>query len=218
PSCGQTAHPHRLDMGHILHEMVHVFTHADKGIFYLTKAMFRRPGLVAKDYVEGRRQQYFNPFSYLVLTVAVAAFLSNYFHLMDTSAPGEHIRPGEALVAKNINLVFLIAAPIGAFFNWLLFWRSRYNYAENLTLQAFLGGFRVVFFLFIFTPLVLLFREKYYLMLTIYLGMWSVFLTWANLQFYGGRWWLVALKTVVSLLLTQVVITMLIYIILRWIL
>ena len=91
--------------------------------------------------------------------------------------------PGSALVSKNINLVFLVAVPISAFFNWLLFWRSRYNYAENLTLHAFLGGFRVVFFLLIFAPLVLLFRQHYYAMLSIYLGLWAVFLVWAHYQF-----------------------------------
>lgn len=209
PACGQTAHTHRLDMRHILHEIVHVLTHADKGILYLTKEMARRPGLVAKDYVEGRRKRYFNPFSYLALTVAIAAFLSSYFHLMDQDV--QHPNPVSSLINKNINLVFLVATPISAFFNWLLFWRSRYNYAENLTLQAFLGGFRVVFFMLIFTPLVVFFRQNWYTMLSVYLGLWTVFTVWANLQFYGGRWWLVGLKTVLSLIFTQIIITVLIF-------
>jgi len=54
-------------------------------------------------------------------------------------------------------------------------------------------------------------------MVSIYLAMWSLFVIWANLQFYGGRAWLVVLKTVCSLLLTQVVIYFLLYIFIRWI-
>lgn len=125
PACGQTAHTHRLDLRHILHEFVHAVIHADKGILYLTKEMIRRPGFVAKDYVEGRRKRYFNPFSYLVITVAVAAFLSNYFHLMESNT--QHPNPVSAMVSKNINLVFLVSVPICSFFNWQLFRRSGYD-------------------------------------------------------------------------------------------
>lgn len=209
PACGQTAHTHRLDLRHILHEFVHAVIHADKGILYLTKEMTRRPGFVAKDYVEGRRKRYFNPFSYLVITVAVAAFLSNYFHLMESNTL--HPNPVSASVSKNINLVFLVSVPICSFFNWRLFRRSGYNYAENLTLMAFLEGFRVVFFMLIFMPLVVFFRSYYYGCLSIYLGLWTVFSAWAYLQFYGGRWWLVGLKTLLSLVLTQTIISILIF-------
>ncbi|MCC7504109.1 MAG: DUF3667 domain-containing protein [Saprospiraceae bacterium] len=205
PQCGQNTYVHRLDMGHILHELIHVVTHADKGIFHLTKEMALRPGLVAKAYVAGSRKKYFNPFSYFVLTVAVSAFLTAKFHLLQSDTT--HANPVSALIGKNINLVFFVAAPVSALFTWALFWRSRYNYAENLTLHAFLGGFRVMFFMLIFTPLIVFFRPYYFSMLTVYLVLWAAFTTWANYQFFGGRLWLVALKTLLSLMLTQVVIT-----------
>ena len=72
-----------------------------------------------------------------------------------------------------------------------------------------------MFRLLIFTPLVLLFRQHYYAMVSIYLGLWAIFLVWAHYQFYGGRLWLVTLKTLFSLLLTQIVITILIMVFLR---
>ena len=52
-------------------------------------------------------------------------------------------------------------------------------------------------------------------MVSIYLGRWAIFLVWAHYQFYGGRLWLVTLKTLFSLLLTQIVITVLIMAFLR---
>lgn len=213
PNCGQTAHVHRLDMGHIFHELVHVFTHADKGVLYLTKELAHRPGLVAKEYVAGQRKKYFNPFSYFVLTVAVSAFLTAQFDLMQYDVA--HRNPVSEAIGKHINLVFLVAAPISSFFTWALFWRSRYNYAENLTLHAFLGGFRVAFYLLIFTPLIIFFRQHYFTVLSIYMGLWSIFTIWANYQFFGGRLWVVVLKTVLSLFLTQLVISFLILLSIR---
>ena len=52
-------------------------------------------------------------------------------------------------------------------------------------------------------------------MVSIYLGLWAIFLVWAHYQFYGRRLWLVTLKTLFSLLLTQIVITILIMVFLR---
>lgn len=63
--------------------------------------------------------------------------------------------------------------------------------------------------------LVLLFRQHYYAVVSIYLGRWAIFLVWAHYQFYGGRLWLVTLKTLFSLLLTPIVITILIMVFLR---
>ena len=213
PECGQQSQVHRLDMHHILHELIHVFTHADKGIFFLTKELVLRPGIVAKEYVAGKRKKYFNPFSYLVLTVAVSAFLTNYFHLLDIDL--QRTTPANALVTKNINLIFLVAVPITSFFSWLLFRRSGYNYAENLTQHAFMGGFRVFFFILLYTPLVVFFRQYYFSVLSIYLMAWIAFLAWANIQFYGGNKFLSVLKTVLSVVLTQVVVTTLIFIAIR---
>ena len=95
-------------MHHILHDLVHVFTHADKGFLFLTKELALRPGITAKAYLEGKRKQYFNPFSYLMLTIAVSAFLTNYFHLLEIE--GQPNNPVSAMISKNINIVFFICS------------------------------------------------------------------------------------------------------------
>lgn len=214
PRCGQKTHTKRLNMAHIWHEMIHVLTHADKGILFLTKEMALRPGIVAKEYVEGKRKKYFNPFSYVVLTVAVSAFLTVNFNLMAIDE-SQAMHPATKLVTKHINLIFLISVPIIAAFHWLFFMKDRYNYAEQLSFSAFMGGFRIVFFVLIFTPLVLLFRDHYFQMLSIYMGLWLIFSCWANTQFFSGAKWLTVLKTVLVLMLTQFTITFLIILAIR---
>jgi hypothetical protein len=59
PQCGQKTDTHRLTIGHIVHDSVHAITHADKGIFHLLKDLAVRPGVVAREYIGGKRKKYF---------------------------------------------------------------------------------------------------------------------------------------------------------------
>ncbi|NBB21050.1 DUF3667 domain-containing protein [Runella sp. CRIBMP] len=204
--CGQSAHIHRIDMHHIWHDVVHAFVHADKGVIHLTKELALKPGIVVKEYVTGKRKKYYNPFSYLVLTVAISAFLTHYFHLMENNS--QSVNPVTELSSKYFNLILFIGVPISSFYMWLLFRKKGYNYAENLTFQAFIGGFRVVFFILIFTPLVLLFRQYYFYVLSIYMLAWFIFTAWAKVQFFGGPKWLTILKAFLVILFTQMTMTL----------
>src|SRR6187402_2064747 len=76
-NCGQKADVHRITFGHFLHEFFHAFTHTDKGILLLMKALIARPGKVAHEYLEGKRKKYFNPLSFLVILSSIYAYVSH---------------------------------------------------------------------------------------------------------------------------------------------
>ena len=99
------------------------------------------------------------------------------------------------------------------FYSWLLFLRKGYNYAEHLALHAFLGGFRSVFFLLIFTPLVIFYREHYNQVLLLYFSLWTVYVAWANIQLMEKPHWLTVLKTVLIVVFTQATISVFIFLI-----
>ncbi|MBK8609293.1 MAG: DUF3667 domain-containing protein [Chitinophagaceae bacterium] len=65
---------HRYSVKHILHELLHVFTHADKGIFSFAWQLLTRPGHIAQDLVAGKRKKYFNLFQYLIIIVGLATW------------------------------------------------------------------------------------------------------------------------------------------------
>ncbi len=90
-SCGQRADIHRITVSHLAHEFTHALTHADKGILLLVKELVRRPGYVAKEYLDGKRKKYFNPISFIVATTALSALIayqSGYYAAI-TSSPRE---------------------------------------------------------------------------------------------------------------------------------
>ena len=152
--CGQKTSTHRLTWTHFQHEFFHALTHADRGILHLFKELVLRPGVVVREYLAGKRQKYFNPFSYFLFSAGVmvvvdgffgrevpevtpdpavlarlttAAAKANYVELLHRSSEVTHF------VAKHGNLIAIAAIPILAFVWWLVYRRRGYNYVEFLT-------------------------------------------------------------------------------------
>ena len=171
-NCGQKI-AHRLDIKHIAHEAVHVFTHADKGIFSLIPMVLFRPGTLALQYVEGKRKRYFSIFQYLILVVGIITFImskSNYMeNVMQTINP-DSVKTSARVAAvqakingalqQYFNLFLFALIPVFSFFSWLFFRSKKYNYAENFVLQAAIQAQTTTISLFTL-PMSLLLGKKF---------------------------------------------------------
>src|ERR1700730_19439583 len=60
PVCGQKTDTHRISFSHIFHEFFHTLTHADKGVLALLRDLAVKPGMVAAEYIAGKRKKYFH--------------------------------------------------------------------------------------------------------------------------------------------------------------
>ena len=151
--CGQKQ-AHRYTIGHVLHELLHVFTHADKGIFSFGWQVLTKPGTIALDMVEGRRKRYFNLFQYLVLIVGIGTFVMSKTHLMEQTVQSMNNITGNKvtgqmalmqqqmvqLLQKYFNLLQFFLIPVYALFAWLFLRRGKYNYAENIILSSVISA------------------------------------------------------------------------------
>ncbi|MBH8560538.1 DUF3667 domain-containing protein [Hymenobacter negativus] len=155
PQCGQ-APAHRLSTAHVLHEVLHVFTHADKGIFAFIPQVLFRPGQLVADYLAGRRKRHFNPFQFLLLLVGFVTLLGVKLHYYEgvgasVAAAMQRLKP---LTPAQLLRVEQYFHTIGAFFNvyWLallpvqalLTWaayrrRAGLNYAVAVLVQVVVG-------------------------------------------------------------------------------
>lgn len=203
-NCGQKE-THRFTVSHVLHELVHVFTHADKGIFSFVWNVIRKPGIIALDLVEGKRKRYFNLFQYLLIIVGVTTFLVTQTHLVEKTIvimnsinnvkPSTELGKLQASVAyfiqKYNNIFQLILIPLFAFFSWLFIGRSRnYNYAENIVLHA--AGSSQSNTLAIFTSLLFLLSNNrsvilFLSMLSLSVMLFSFAISYK--QFFKLSWW-----------------------------
>lgn len=175
PNCGQKTATHRLSMSHIWHDLNHALTHTDKGFFYTIGQLLVRPGIVAREYLAGKRKKYFNPFSMLVIILGVYLISNSIFKpfSQDVFTPANQQRPDwiktesqkkkyalimERRVKLNkffnerTNLVLFVSTPFLAFIFWL-FYRRRYNYAEHLSTLAYVNSFLSLLTIFLYSPL-----------------------------------------------------------------
>lgn len=207
-NCSQKADTHRFTLKHALHDFFHSFTHIDRGILFLIKELFTRPGYASKEYIEGKRKKYFNPFQYLFLAVAAATFLSVNYHLMGPKADLNSVGTGintfglqyNAFIYKYFNVIQLVSVPVIALFSWLFYKKSGYNYAENLVLNTFLGAQRTLMYILI-APFLYIFNRHWYIPISVYYIGWLVYYGWAFVQFFNEKKSIVIIKYIISILL-----------------
>ena len=153
PQCGQ-APAHRLSTAHVLHEVLHVFTHADKGIFAFIPQVLLRPGQLVADYLAGRRKRHFNPFQFLLLAVGFVTLLGVKLHYYDAIGAGIEAQMRQrgapaAMLARAgayfhfigafFNIWWLALLPLQALLTWAVYARRGLNYAEAVLVQVVLG-------------------------------------------------------------------------------
>jgi hypothetical protein len=219
--CGQKADIHRITLGHFFHELFHVLTHTDKGILLLAKDLITRPGHVAREYLDGKRKKYFHPLSFLVITAAVFAYVSyqtGYLKLISTSrGPSTENTSGianpvtspdslsfreamgEAFQISIDNekvLSLVLIFPLMSFFTWLLFKRSKTNFAENLVLSSFIIAESNIVFTLVFIPAFLLAPQAAQLNNNIYHVVFLIYMVVAYRQFFKNNIFLTILKSV----------------------
>lgn len=203
--CGQKSGTARLQVRDIGHDLWHALTHTDHSVLGLIKALLLRPGEVARDYVQGRRKRWFNPFTFLIVLVGLAtvAMVASDFVQFGSRDPVS------SFLQRHLNLLILLQVPLLAGFARLLFARSEHNYAEELVLAAYTSGLRAVGFTLLIAPGWLLLQRfqvplAYPALVGAYLVVWVLYFGWACAQFHAPQWrWGALLRGVMVALLTQ---------------
>lgn len=169
PSCGQETDVHRITFRHFIHEFIHAFTHADKGIFHLLKDLVIRPGLVARNYIAGKRKSYFNPFTFFLIVMGIFVFINVYFkelanyevnpnvlaRIPTEQGRQQYTRGMQAreFMDQHGNLIALIAIPFISLITWSIYYRKKYNYTEHLTANMLFITFANLLFAVLVFPL-----------------------------------------------------------------
>jgi hypothetical protein len=174
--CGQKADTHRISLHEITHDAIHYFTHADKGIFHLLKALAKRPGKVAMEYIDGKRKTYFKPLNFFLIVAGIVVFVTSTLH-QDYPRPanrpasmGTQVAPDSAQMAKYramgmraarankftskySNVISMLATPLFAGFFWLFYSRGRYSYLEHLVANMYFVPVVMLFYGLVVIPL-----------------------------------------------------------------
>jgi Protein of unknown function (DUF3667) len=175
PRCGETAHPHRLNLKHVFHEFIHAFVHADKGIFLLVKELAYYPGKAALAYTDGVRKKYFNPVSFLLITGGLAFFLRHKLAVIVPEGSKKMTLYTTEFVHQYTTPIIILTVPLLSVYSWLFFKKSGKNYAENIVMNMYMMGeyhlFAIIIFIlpaFFFPHLFFVFTAASFLMMGVY--------------------------------------------------
>ncbi|MCB0594806.1 MAG: DUF3667 domain-containing protein [Lewinellaceae bacterium] len=153
--CGQKALTERITLRYIVRSFIEALTNVEEGFWYTMRALLTKPGIVAREYLEGKRKPYYHPVRYLLILITVVTLITlasgvydlqqNEILHLQNDALG--LQPDESTVAnqqkiqeevkKYLNLVALLTLPFVSLVAFWLFRKRAYNYAEHLVMIAF---------------------------------------------------------------------------------
>lgn len=142
PHCGQKVATHRYSIKHFLeHDLIHGVWHVDKGILFTLKELFTRPGHGVREFIEGKRVNYFSFVTLILLILTISAMLAPYVHIkMADLVPQqsrEMMNSVEKFMAAYPKLVLIISIPLYSLFSFAWFYKARLNYSEHLVLNSY---------------------------------------------------------------------------------
>ncbi len=156
--CRQSVHVDRITWAEVAQQVRHATVDIDRGYIYTVWELFVRPGQTIRNYLEGKRVNYANPFFYVLLTAGFASllFLSFDVPLPVRSINLENIERMSPLAAqKYFIMVGLCVMGLLTLGDWLLQRKGPYNVAEMVVANSFQAGQGLVITVLMF-PLIYL--------------------------------------------------------------
>jgi Protein of unknown function (DUF3667) len=161
--CRQESTIARITWSEVLRQLRHATMDVDRGFFFTVHQLFFRPGATIRDYLEGKRVNYTNPFFYVLL---LAGFGSLLFLSFDVPLPVRSVnldtieRMSPLVAQKYFILVGLVIMTMLTVGDRLLHFKAGYNLAEITVANTFQAGQLMVITILSF-PLIYL-QDRYF--------------------------------------------------------
>lgn len=189
--CGQKAATHRYSLHHFLvHDLVHGIWHLDRGILFTLKALMLRPGRSVREFIQGRRANYFNYITLLLLILGAAHFLEGFLPMKLSDILPESNRAAMSVVeqfsSRYPKLVPLITIPLSSVFSYLWFRKAGLNGTEHMVLNTYKASGEMLLGL-LFSLLMLVYHDKHGLLLaySAFSVLTTAYTVWFFCQFFS---------------------------------
>jgi len=147
PECGQQATIKRISAAVLFHDVIHFFTHLEKGFLFTTWQYLLHPGISSINYLAGKRKKFQTPVSYFLIWTGLYILLHNAIvNYFDYHMAGEVLteidKSGKAniLLQKHFTLIIIPSVLCSALSVYFLLARPKYNFTEVLALSLYGGG------------------------------------------------------------------------------
>lgn len=178
-------------MHFIEHDFIHGVWHVDKGILFTIKQLLTNPGNSVREFVQGKRANYYNFITLILLILGVSSLLSQYTHFKVTDLMSEAtkntLNDFEKFTTKYPKLVLLIQIPVTSFFSFIWFRKAKFNYSEHLVINSYKASVELLMSLLFFI-ITIFYTNIKGLTIIYYVGVQSIMFSygvWFYYQFFS---------------------------------
>ncbi len=146
-ACGQKAEVKRFTITEVLTEMLHFFTHFEKGFLHTIWSFLINPGTSSLNFLKGKRKQYQTPVSYLFICTGLYILAHNiiiryyHYHVSEKSLALMNTKEqANVLLRTHFSPFIILILTVSAFLIYLILARPRFNFVETFILSLYGGG------------------------------------------------------------------------------
>lgn len=128
--CGQPFTVKRISLQGLFQDIFHFFTHLEKGFGFTLKNLTVAPGQMQLAYMEGNRVNHQKPFAMFFICVTIASLVRYWiFNALMKFYHADVISEAN-FFHQYMVITYIVLLPVYSLITYLLFYRSKYNYAE----------------------------------------------------------------------------------------
>lgn len=163
--CGQNSKVDRITLTNFITELSDSLIQVNRGLLFTIKELTIRPGYSIKDYIKGKRKNYFKPIAYALALSTVyfliskltddSTFLVDLLEgfnngFTDSGARNTEL-PNKLLLAanwftNNFAYAAILLIPLHALATYLAFFKSGFNYLEHIVLNSYIVGQQAIIY------------------------------------------------------------------------
>ncbi|MFC2086326.1 DUF3667 domain-containing protein [Bacteroidota bacterium] len=147
--CGQKTYTEKFTLKSFFAIILQTFD-IDRGFLYTLKMLFKDPGKIIHEYLNGRTKGYFNPLKYLLIIVGIDTLLLIWLNIFNTDVATTNELFGQAgevnklqeklilIIKQYHNLIALLNIPFSSLVSKWFYRKHKLFYGEHLILICFL--------------------------------------------------------------------------------
>ncbi len=206
PSCGQKYIDKRFNMRDSVAHVFGVVLNFDRGLWHTIIYLFKNPGKVIRDYLNGATTPYFHPFRFLFLLLTLQVFIMISTDMVEfiqqsfAVGYGEKPIPDElkgamSFINSYMHVLIAMSMPVVAAGSWLFFKKAGYHYAEHLIISCFAYG-QTIFISLVMMPIYFISVNAYLVASSLSLLIAMFYFTYVYLSVFKGRKWVIVIKAI----------------------
>lgn len=210
-NCGQSAAVKRINWKYIYDDVKGNYLSFNKTKLYSAKELFLRPGYLIRDFLDGKRVNFYKPVSLILFVASVYAYLFHTFNIdpfigmqSGSSNQGDNkLNLIHDWVNSHFSIASLISVPVFALSFYIIFKKQNYNFSEFLVINTFLAAQRIIVRILVFPVMLILNYSNH---LNVFFQILSladiVLMIWALFQLFGN---MSLVKTIFKVLIVYLI-------------